>query len=263
MELRGARVLLTGASGGIGRSMAEALVRHGATVILTGRRAGQLAELARVTGGRVVVADLAETAGVTALVAAAGDIDVLVANAAIPASGPLLECDPTTIDRAIDVNLRAPIQLARALAPGMVARGRGHLAFVSSLQGVASTPASSLYGATKFGLRGFAHSLRQDLHATGVGVSVILPGFVRDAGMFADSGATLPPGVGTRSPAQVAAATVRAIAGDRAEVAVAPPAMIAGAYLGGVLPGIAATVQRWLGADRIAARVAAGQRTRR
>ncbi|MST35128.1 SDR family NAD(P)-dependent oxidoreductase, partial [Acidimicrobiaceae bacterium USS-CC1] len=105
----------------------------------------------------------------------------------------------------------------RAAAPAMVGRGRGHILLVSSLAGVAASPASSLYAATKFGLRGFGHALRQDLAGSGVGVSVLLPGFVRDAGMFADSGATLPPGVGTRTPGEVAAAAVAAVERDRAE----------------------------------------------
>jgi short-subunit dehydrogenase len=263
VDLRTAHVLLTGASGGIGRSVAELLAADGARVTLTARQAGPLAALARRTGGRVVVADLADPAGVRALLDQAGPVDVLIANAALPASGPVLDYDPADIDRAIDVNLRVPIQLARALAPAMVERGGGHLVFVSSLAGLAASPASALYAATKFGLRGFALGLRQDLHGTGVGVSVVLPGFVRGAGMFADSGATLPPGLGTRSPEQVARATIGAIVGNRAEVVVAPPAMALGAHFGGVFPGVAARFQRALGGDRIAGRIAEGQRDRR
>ena len=87
----------------------------------------------------------------------------------------------------LEVNLRAPIALARALAPAMIARGSGHIVFISSLAGKAAAPASSIYSATKFGLRGFALGLREDLRPHGVGVSVVLPGFIRDAGMFADA----------------------------------------------------------------------------
>ena len=96
----------------------------------------------------------------------------------------------------LEVNLRAPIALARALAPGMVERHRGHLAFISSLSGKTASPASSVYSATKFGLRGFALGLREDLRRQRVGVSVVLPGFIREAGMFADSRATLAAGCG-------------------------------------------------------------------
>src|SRR5581483_7584589 len=113
------------------------------------------------------------------------------------------------IDRALDVNLRAPIVLAHALTPAMVARREGHLVFISSLNGKAATPLTSIYNATKFGLRGFAAALREDLRAEGVGVSTIFPGFISEAGMFAAAGAKLPPGVGTRTPRDVAEATVK------------------------------------------------------
>ena len=111
------------------------------------------------------------------------------------------------IDRALDVNLRAPMVLAKQLAPAMVAKGRGHLLFVSSLLGKFASPGAAVYSATKYGLRGFAGPLREDLRGAGVGVSVVFPGFIRDAGMFADAKVDLPPGVGTSSPDEVAAAS--------------------------------------------------------
>ena len=86
-------------------------------------------------------------------------MDVLVANAALPASGRVEDFEPDQIDRALDVNLRAPIQLTRALLPGMLERGRGHLVLVSSLSGKVASPRSGIYSATKFGLRGFAAGL--------------------------------------------------------------------------------------------------------
>ena len=91
-------------------------------------------------------------------------------------------------------------------------------------------PGSSVYAATKFGLRGFALALREDLAPKGVGVSVILPGFIRDAGMFAESGAKLPPYVGTKRPEDVARAVVKAIEHDRAEIDVAPLAAARGRH---------------------------------
>jgi short-subunit dehydrogenase len=135
--------------------------------------------------------------------------------------------------------------------------------FISSLAGKAAAPRSSIYSATKFGLRGFALGLREDLRSDGIGVSVVLPGFVREAGMFADSGASLPFGVGTRSPEQVARAVVSAIDRNRAEVAVAPLTMRIGASIGGVAPGLAAAVSRRMGSERIAADIAGGQRDKR
>ena len=89
----------------------------------------------------------------------------------------------------LEVNLRAPIALARRLAPAMVERGRGQLVFVASFAGkVPSAGESSIYTATKFGLRGFAHVLRAQMKRKGVGVSLVTPGPVRDAGMFARGG---------------------------------------------------------------------------
>jgi short-subunit dehydrogenase len=263
MDLGGRTVLLTGATGGIGGATARGLAARGATVVLTGRRAEPLEALAGEIGGRAVAADLAPRDAVARLVADAGDVDVLVANAALPASGELTSFSAEEIDRALDVNLRAPIQLARLLAPVMSARRSGHLVFVSSLSGRTAGPHSSLYSATKFGLRGFSLGLRQDLAEHGVGVSCVFPGFVRDAGMFADSGATLPPGVGTRSPEEVAAGIIRAIERNRGEVDVAPLAMRAGARIGGLAPELTARVQGRLGSFRVARAIGAGQRDKR
>ncbi|MDQ6778534.1 MAG: SDR family NAD(P)-dependent oxidoreductase [Actinomycetota bacterium] len=259
MALVNGNVLVTGATGGIGQAIARAFASRGANLVLTGRRAEVLAPLTEETGGRALACDLASRPDVERLIVEAREVDVLVANAAVPASGALLEYDQDGIDRALDVNLRAPIALARALAPAMVERGRGHLVFISSLQGKAATPNSSLYVATKFGLRGFALALREDLRAAGVGVSVVMPGFIRDAGMFADSGVRLPFGVGTRTPEQVAAAVISAIERNRAEIGVAPPTLLVGAVLACIAPELSAAASRRLGSHEIATAVAATQ----
>jgi len=260
--LGGKRVLLTGASGGIGFAVARALHARGATVVATARRAEVLEQLRDELGERaeVLPADLADRGDVTALPERAGAIDVLVANAAVPASGPLLGFESDELDRALDVNLRAPIQLSRALAPAMVERGSGHLVFVSSLSGKVASPGSSLYSATKFGLRGMALGLREDLEGTGVGVTTVFPGFIRDAGMFHDSGAKLPSYVGTRSPEQVAEALVQGIEKGRLEVDVAPLSLRAGALAAGVAPAITAALQRRLGGNDVSEQLARGQR---
>jgi short-subunit dehydrogenase len=96
-----------------------------------------------------------------------------------------------------------------------------------------------------------------------VGVSVVLPGFIRDAGMFADSGAPLPPGVGTRSPEDVARAVVSAIERNRAEVEVAPVPLRLGTAVASVAPALSAAVSRRLGSERIAAEIVAAQRENR
>jgi short-subunit dehydrogenase len=263
VSLVSGNVLLTGATGGIGHAIARAFAAQGADLVLTGRRADVLEPLAAEVGGRALACDLGDGADVDRLVAAAGAVDVLVANAALPASGPLLEYTQEQIDRALEVNLRAPITLARALAPGMVERGRGHLVFISSLAGKAAAPGSSLYSATKFGIRGFALCLREDLRSTGVGVSIVFPGFIRNAGMFADSGAELPRGIGTRSPQQVASAVIRAIERNRAEIDVAPVGLRVGTALAGLAPQTSASVSRLIGSDSISATISRGQREKR
>lgn len=258
MALVSGNVLITGATGGLGHAIAQAFAGRGAQLLLTGRRAELLESLAEETGGRAVSCDLSVREDVERLVREAPEVDVLVANAGVPATGELTTLSQERIDRILEVNLRAPITLARALAPGMVQRGRGHMVFISSLSGRAAGPASSLYSATKFGLRGFALSIREDLRSHGVGVSVVLPGFIREAGMFAESGAKLPPGVGTRSPAQVADAVINAIVRNRAEIDVAPLPLRMGARFAGVAPEIAATAQRLMGGDKVASQLAHG-----
>jgi uncharacterized protein len=265
VQLAGARALVTGATGGIGTAVARALHRRGATVLLSGRREELLEELRASLGERaeVLPGDLAEGGGAARLAETAGAVDVLVANAALPASGRVEDFDPEQIDRALDVNLRAPIQLTRALLPGMLERGRGHVVLVSSLSGKVASPRSAVYSATKFGLRGFAAGLREDVEAHGIGVTVVFPGFVSDAGFFAESGVKLPRWVGTRTPEQVADAVVRGVEGGRAELNVAPLGLRLGTRLAELAPVTAARVQRRLGSERIADDLTEAQRDKR
>ena len=262
-RLQGKSALLTGATGGIGNAIARALAGRGVRVTLTGRRAEILESLAAEIGGEALAADLTDRSAVDQLLERARTCDILVANAALPGSGEITDFTPDEIDRALDVNLRAPIALARAAAEGMSARGHGQIVIVSSLAGKVAPGRSSLYSATKFGLRGFALGLREDLRPHHVGVSVIYPGFIRDAGMFADSGVTLPRGVGTRTPDDVAGAVLRAIERNRAEVDVAPLTMRMGTYVGMVAPELAASVSRRMGAAELGDRMTEGQRDKR
>jgi short-subunit dehydrogenase len=265
VSLVSGNVLITGATGGIGQAIARAFASRGASLILSGRRSDVLDPLAREVGGRAVPCDLADRAALDRLAADVADahVDVLIANAALPASGELSELSQAQIDRMLEVNLRAPVALARAVIPGMIERRRGHLVFISSLAGKVASPASSMYSATKFGLRGFALGLREDLRPRGVGVSTVLPGFIREAGMYASSGVELPRGVGTRSPEDVAAGVIRAIERNRAEIDVAPPALRLGATFAGVAPQTAATFSRLMGSNRLASEFAEAQRDQR
>jgi short-subunit dehydrogenase len=260
MSLASGKVLLTGATGGLGHAIARALASRGAELTLTGRRVDVLEPLAAELGARAIACDLGDREELDRLVASVGTIDVLVANAGMPGTGVLTELTQQQIDRMLEVNLRAPIALAHAFAPGMVERRRGHMVFISSLNGKAATPATSIYSAAKFGLRGFAQGIRADLRPHGVGVSTVLPGFISDAGMFADTGLKLPFGVGTKTPEQVAAAVLKAIDHNRAEIDVAPLPLRAGTAIAQVAPELAATVKRLAGSDKLAGEFADRQR---
>lgn len=256
-------MLLTGATGGLGHAIARRLAAAGARVVLSGRRGDVLAELAGEIGAEIAPADLSDAGEVRALAAAHTGIDILIANAGVPASGRLQTYEDEQIERALRVNLHAPIILTHALAPHMVDRGAGHIVFMSSLAGKTATAGSSLYNATKFGLRGFAGAMRAELHGTGVGVSTIFPGFIRDAGMFADAGVKLPVGVGTKTPEAVADATLRAIERNRGEIDVAPVGLKLGSLLGGIAPETAARVTRKTGGEDIAMQFETGQLDKR
>ena len=255
MNLAGRTVLLTGATGGLGHAIARRLRAAGAELVLTGRRTEVLEPLAAETGARSLAVDLADAAAVRA----PRERVRRRRRARRPtrgcrASGQLTSFSVEEIDRALAVNLRAPMVLARVHRR---AHGRARAAATWSScprwPGKVGTPRSSVYSATKFGLRGFAQSLREDLRPSGVGVSAIFPGFVRDAGMFHDTGTKLPPGVGTVSPEDVADAVVRAIERNRGEIDVAPVGLRAGADGGRRWPPTSRrTGQRKLGGQRIA-----------
>jgi short-subunit dehydrogenase len=263
VNLSGRSVLLTGATGGLGQAIARAFAAEGAKLLLTGRRADVLEPLAEEVGGQAIVCDLAVASEVDRLLGEVGNVEVLVANAALPASGEVGSFSPEEIDRALAVNLRAPILLARALSAGMVARGHGHLVFISSLSGKAASPRGSLYAATKYGLRGFALGLREDLRDSGVGVSTVFPGFIKDAGMFHESGAKLPGYVAMKTPEDVAMAVLRAIERNRSEIDVAPLPLRLGTAVAGLAPELSGRVQRRLGGLDIAEAMTEGQREKR
>jgi uncharacterized protein len=265
MELTGRRVLVTGATGGIGHAIARALHARGAHVIVSGRRAAALEELQAALGDRaeLVEADLAQPADVDALMERAAPLDVLVANAALPASGRLVTFTPDEIQRALEVNLHVPVRMARELVPQMLERGSGHLVFISSMSGKIASGGGSVYSATKFGLRGFADALRDELHGTGVGVTTVYPGFIRDAGMFAEAAVELPRYAGTRSPQQVAEGVVAGIEKNRGNVEVAPLSVRFSGLLAAAAPDTVAAFARRLGAAEVAEKLAEGQRDKR
>lgn len=177
--------MITGASSGIGAATARALATAGARLVLTARRADRLEHLAGELGTDVHVAELdvrdpaAIEAVVTDLPTGFADIDVLVNNAGL-ASGvePLHEGDPERWDTMIDTNVRGLLRVTRAVVPGMVERGRGHVINIGSIAGRETYPGGAVYCATKVAVERISDGLRIDLQGTGVKVTQIDPGMV-------------------------------------------------------------------------------------
>lgn len=266
MELAGRTALLTGATGGLGRATAQALASRGATLLLSGRKADALEQLSVELPGeghRVLPSDLSQPGAAERLGAEAGPVDILVANAGLPGTGRLPEMGSEQLTGTLRVNLEAPMLLARAVEPGMLEKGSGHMVFIASLSGKSATPLSSVYNATKFGLRGFALGLRADLDPLGIGVSIVSPGTIREAGMYADSGADPIPGLGTGSPQQVADAVVKAIERNKVEISVAPLQQRFLAHFALTSPGISVKVASGDAGQKAAAAVAEGQLDKR
>ncbi len=255
--------LVTGANGGLGAAIARSLHKAGARVILSARRAEAIEPLAKELGAEVILADLSRRDALDKLHEAAGEADLAVLNAALPCTGPVIELSLEQIDRMLDVNLRAVVHSARVLGEGMARRRRGHIVFISSISGKVASGGQALYNCTKFGMRGFAYALREDLAPHGVGVSTVFPGFIRDAGMFANTKVTLPRGAGTRSPEDVAKAVMRAVKTNPAEIDVAAFEQVFGGYAFGVAPGLVSWIMRKTGGEEVAGRIIEAQKHKR
>ena len=185
-RLDGRTALVTGASGGIGAAIARGLHDAGATVVLTGRRADALADLAQALGERVHVhaADLAEPAAADALVKAVeGEtgLDVLVNNAGLTRDNLALRLRDEDWSAVLETNLLAAFRLARASMRGMMKRRFGRILNITSIVGVTGNAGQSNYAASKAGLIGMSKSLAQEVAARGITVNCIAPGFIETA----------------------------------------------------------------------------------
>ena len=177
-------VIVTGASSGIGRSTAERLARNGTTVVLAARRADKLEALAAQLPGAVVVpTDVRDPAAIDILVerarAVTGRIDGLVNNAGVGGAASILAADDA-VEAMVRVNLLAPIRLMRAVVPIMRDQRAGAIVNIGSVAGEVGI--SGTYSATKFALRGMTDSVRRELAGTGIGVTLIEPGYIATAG---------------------------------------------------------------------------------
>jgi 3-oxoacyl-[acyl-carrier protein] reductase len=187
-SLGGQVAVVTGASSGIGEAVSKRLATLGATVLLVARdgaRLGRVHQQIELTGGQAELAplDLHDEVAIAELVrsleARHGRCDILVNNAGIGAMGaPLHETAPATWDAVMATNLRAPYLMIRALAPMMIAAGRGHIINISSLAGHNPLKNGAAYAASKWGLNGLTYSVAEELRDFGVRVSVVAPGSV-------------------------------------------------------------------------------------
>ncbi len=181
--LSGRRILLTGASGGLGRALAERLRLAGAELALTGRKRQPLARLAEKLGVEAEPGDLTDSSFLQRLAAFLEELwggapDVLVNNAGAFELADLVDTEPERFANILAVNLQAPFELARIWLPEMLSRGAGHIVNIGSVAGRWAFPGNAAYSASKFGLRGLHEVLVEELHATGVRVTWIEPSAV-------------------------------------------------------------------------------------
>ncbi len=186
--LKDKTAIVTGASRGIGRAIAETFVREGARVVICGRKADTLAQVAREIGPAVrpVVCHVGRAEQVQALVETAtrefGRIDILVNNAATNvAQAPCLELDEGMFDKMIEINLKSAFRLIQAVAPGMCARGAGSIINIASISGIRPQFEGLLYSMTKAALLMMTQSYALELGPKGVRVNAIAPGLIQTA----------------------------------------------------------------------------------
>ena len=190
MQLHNQRVLLTGASSGIGKELAHELAASGSKLLLVGRRVTDLAKLSQqiaASGGtaRIVAADITTSDGRALIINEAmrcfGGIDVLINNAGVSDFTAFSQADPALIERIFKTNVTAPILLTRAVVPQMIEQGQGRIVNMGSIFGSIGFAYFAAYSSSKFALRGFSEALRRELAGTGVDVTYVAPRAVKTA----------------------------------------------------------------------------------
>lgn len=224
--IAGKTVLLTGASGGIGTFIARALAQQGATVIGVSRSHQGLEKISaeiNATGGKAfsIPFDITKLAELPALVEKinklAGQVDIVINNAAIEKFRPFQNYTSEDIQSILTLNLHAPMELTRLLLPSMIERNSGHIVNIASGAGKKAAPFNSVYSASKAGLIMWSEAMRYELSNTDVGVSIICPGCI-NAGMFLALDIPAPSGARITEPTELADIVIQAIKQNQKEV---------------------------------------------
>jgi len=250
LDLRDRKVLLTGASRGIGAEIALALAERGAQLYLTARDVDALGEVAAAcegAGAKVtcIAADLGRQDQRARLIEEAGVPDILINNAGVEHTKALVDQSDGEVGAQLELNLAAPIDLARRVLPAMLDRQSGIIVNVSSMSGKSATPYNSIYAATKHGLNGWSSSLRIELLGTGVHVGVVCPSFVA-GGMWGRTGLRAPLALREVSMAKVVAGVMKVI-GGAGEVLVTPGPIRPMLALRELFPGLEVPLMRAMG----------------
>jgi short-subunit dehydrogenase len=245
-QLAGRSVLITGAAGGLGGTIAADLSRRGARLLLVDIDAAALESVSGRLGCPSLVADIADGADrhrIADLTGRAGlEPDVLISNAGIEKASEYTDLDAAEIRHALEVNLLGAMLLVRDLLPGMRARGHGHVITVASMAAIKPVPFNAVYNTAKAGLVAFSTSLSKELAGTGVHATVICPSAVAGVGMWARVSNQLSPNRFVDSsivgPDSVAAAVITALDRQPRRILVGSPLVRAGALLSALSPAI-------------------------
>jgi short-subunit dehydrogenase len=270
-DIGGKVALVTGASRGLGRAIAQTLFDHGMKVVVSARGEEELESFRKQLdrgGSRslAVPADVTSDTERQRVVAAArrkfGTIDVLVNNAGTDHPERFVETELERIRGMVDLNVVSVMALTRLVLPEMLDRRAGHIVNIASMAGMAPVPHATTYSATKAAVIAFSQSLRYEVAPDGVGVSVVCPSYVREAGLFYVNSAGETGQQPTVSPEEVADAVVSAITGDRGRVIASPAAVKLAPLLNALSPGLTYFASRTTGAAGTMERLAANVRER-
>lgn len=263
--ITGKTALVTGASRGVGESICYALAKKQAAVVGIARSKEGLdkvcSNIEAIGGcGLGIPFDIGNIQSLSDLVQqvgqVAGSVDILINNAAIEKYQPFQNYSSLDLQCILATNLVAAMELTRLLLPQMIQKGSGHIVNIASLAGKKGTPYNSIYSASKAGLLMWADSVRQELVGTGVGISVLCPGYISQRGMSVDTGVPIPKLAGTSTPDDLAIAVIKAIERNKAELIVNDNFMSEALTkllfaIGEFSPQSLDTVYQWLGVTRL------------